>query len=57
MLYLGTTDGSKTERELGKAMGIISNKNLVKTLYSNVGRSYMKQSPSHLVAMVGWTSV
>ena len=43
MLYLGTTDGSRTERELGQAMGIINNKNLVKTLDSNVGRSYMKQ--------------
>ena len=40
MLYLGTTEGPRTERELGQAMGILKNKNLVKRL-----DWFKKQSP------------
>jgi len=44
LLYLATKDNSTTQEQLGVAMGIINNQELVKTAYSRIIHSYRNQN-------------
>merc|ERR1712179_339959 len=43
LLYLATKDNSTTQEQLGAAMGIINNQELVKTAYNRIIHSYRNQ--------------